>query len=81
MQHAGSSAFEATHRATAAAVPAAGAAGDAAGLPRSLWVIGILAACMVPIVWLAPKPLPRGAPAGAPLTEKYGLTGGRLDPW
>ncbi len=65
MQHAGSSAFEATHRATAAVYRQLVQQATQLAYLDTLWVMGLLAAAMVPIVWLAPKPQPRGAPAGA----------------
>jgi MFS transporter, DHA2 family, multidrug resistance protein len=65
MQHAGASAIDAAHRATAAVYRQLVQQATQLAYLDTLWIIGILAACMVPIVWLAPKPLPRGAPAGA----------------
>jgi DHA2 family multidrug resistance protein len=65
MQHAGASAYDATQRATAAVYRQLVQQATQLAYLDTLWVLGIMAACMVPLVWLAPKPLPRGAPAGA----------------
>jgi DHA2 family multidrug resistance protein len=65
MQHAGASAIEAAHRATAVAYRQLLQQSSQLAYLDALWVLGIMAACMVPLVWLSPKPLARGAPAGA----------------
>ncbi len=64
MQHAGASAYESTQRATAAVYRQLLQQASQLAYLDALFVLGCLAACMVPLVWLAPKPQGR-APAGA----------------
>jgi DHA2 family multidrug resistance protein len=65
MQRAGASSYEAAQRATAAVYRQLVQQATQLAYLDTLWVIGLLAACMIPIVWLSPRPAARGAPAGA----------------
>jgi DHA2 family multidrug resistance protein len=64
MQHAGASALDATHRATAGIYRQLVLQATQLAYLDALWILGIMGACMIPLVWLAPKPQGR-APAGA----------------
>jgi DHA2 family multidrug resistance protein len=64
LEHAGSSSFQAAQQATAILYRQLVVQATQLAYLDALWILGIGAACMVPIVWLAQRP--RGAaPAGA----------------
>ena len=64
LEHAGSSSFQATHQATAILYRQLVVQSTQLAYLDALWILGIGAACMVPIVWLAQRPR-AAAPAGA----------------
>ena len=64
MQHAGASAVDASHRATAAVYRQLVLQATQLAYLDALWVLGIVSACMIPIAWISSRPQGR-APAGA----------------
>jgi DHA2 family multidrug resistance protein len=64
MQHAGSTAVEASRQATAVMYRQLVQQATQLAYLDALWILGIVAACMVPLVWIAQKPQGR-MPAGA----------------
>jgi DHA2 family multidrug resistance protein len=64
MVHAGASTVEATKQATAGMYRQLVVQSTQLAYLDALWILGIVAACMVPLVWLAQKPK-GGMPAGA----------------
>ena len=65
MQRAGATAVEATHRATAAMYHQLVLQATQLAYLDALWILAVVAACMVPLVWIAQRPPRMGAPAGA----------------
>jgi MFS transporter, DHA2 family, multidrug resistance protein len=64
LQHAGSTAVEASRQATAMMYRQLVVQSTQLAYLDALWILGIVAACMVPLVWLSQKPKGR-MPAGA----------------
>jgi DHA2 family multidrug resistance protein len=64
MEHAGSPAVEAARRATAAMYGQLVRQATQLAYLDAFWVLGAATALMVPLVWLAARPRPMGAPAG-----------------
>jgi DHA2 family multidrug resistance protein len=65
LQHAGSTAAEATREATAVMYRQLLLQATQLAYLDALWILGVASALMIPIVWLSKRPAPRGAPAGA----------------
>ena len=65
LQHAGSTAAEATRQATALMYRQLGLQATQLAYLDALWILGLASALMIPIVWLSKRPAARGAPAGA----------------
>jgi DHA2 family multidrug resistance protein len=65
LAHAGSSSFAAAKQATALMYRRLVLQSTELAYLDALFILGCATACMVPLVWLSPKPQGRGAPAGA----------------
>jgi DHA2 family multidrug resistance protein len=65
LQHAGSTAVEAARQATAVLYFQMQRQAAQLAYLDALWILGVAAALMIPIVWLTKRPAARGAPAGA----------------